>query len=136
MRSIFVSLVLVCLAGLTPTESNAQTRIYRCGGTYTNSAAEAEAKGCKVMEGGNVRIVGEGESTPVIVRATAAQTKRFRETIKVGDDSSEGLVIEVKRPIVKIQTNRGQRWFRIDEIAPPSVWADSPKTKARNRDAR
>jgi hypothetical protein len=38
-------------------EGSAQTRIWRCGNTYTNNAAEAQAKGCKPMEGGNVTVV-------------------------------------------------------------------------------
>ena len=32
--------------------------IYRCSGNvYTNNAAEARAKGCKPMEGGNITVV-------------------------------------------------------------------------------
>jgi hypothetical protein len=31
--------------------------IYRCGNTYTNNVAEAQAKGCKLMEGGNITVV-------------------------------------------------------------------------------
>ena len=36
---------------------HAQERIYRCGNEYTNDAAMAKQRGCKVMEGGNVTIV-------------------------------------------------------------------------------
>jgi hypothetical protein len=35
----------------------AQTTIYRCGNTYTNDRAEAQAKNCKAVEGGNVTVV-------------------------------------------------------------------------------
>lgn len=61
----------------------------------------------------------------------------FRRTVKVGDDSSMGTVIEVKGNLVKIQTNESQcsqrdykgacvnwintpaeRWFKRDEIEP------------------
>lgn len=35
----------------------AQDRIYRCGSEYTNNAAQAKERGCKLMEGGNVTIV-------------------------------------------------------------------------------
>ena len=34
--------------------SFAQSRIYRCGNEYTNTVTEAQAKGCKLVEGGNV----------------------------------------------------------------------------------
>ena len=33
------------------------TRIYRCGNEYTNNAAVAKQRDCKLMEGGNVTIV-------------------------------------------------------------------------------
>jgi hypothetical protein len=35
----------------------AQTQIFRCGNSYTNDAREAQAKGCKAVEGGNVTVV-------------------------------------------------------------------------------
>src|SRR6218665_1999968 len=35
----------------------AQERIYRCGSEYTNNAAQAKERGCKLMEGGNVTVV-------------------------------------------------------------------------------
>src|SRR6218665_98367 len=34
----------------------AQERIYRCGSEYTNNAAQAKERGCKLMEGGNVTL--------------------------------------------------------------------------------
>jgi len=35
----------------------APAQIWRCGNSYTNDAAEAKAKGCKLVEGGNVTVV-------------------------------------------------------------------------------
>src|SRR6218665_859863 len=35
----------------------AQERIYRCGSEYTNNAAQAKERGCKLMEGGNVTVM-------------------------------------------------------------------------------
>ena len=37
--------------------ANAQTRIWRCGNSYTNNESEAKANGCKPMEGGNITVV-------------------------------------------------------------------------------
>ena len=37
--------------------SQAQERIYRCGNEYTNTVSQAQAKGCKLVEGGNVTVV-------------------------------------------------------------------------------
>ncbi|MBU1358130.1 MAG: hypothetical protein KKC85_16250 [Gammaproteobacteria bacterium] len=36
---------------------HAQERVWRCGNEYTNNAADAQKRGCKVMEGGNVTVV-------------------------------------------------------------------------------
>ena len=44
--------VFACVAA-----ASAQTVIYRCGNSYTNDRAEAAAKNCKAVEGGNVTIV-------------------------------------------------------------------------------
>jgi hypothetical protein len=35
----------------------AQTQIWRCGNTYSNDGKEAQARGCKLVEGGNVTVV-------------------------------------------------------------------------------
>ncbi|HET6829575.1 MAG TPA: hypothetical protein VFH35_12885 [Ramlibacter sp.] len=53
------SLFLIPLAALVVVaNAEAQTRVWRCGGnSYTNNEAEAKAKGCKVVEGGNVTVV-------------------------------------------------------------------------------
>jgi hypothetical protein len=64
-------LITLALAAVT-LDSQAQSRIYRCGNTYTNNAAEAQAKGCKPMEGGNITIVeGTRVNTPPVRVATA-----------------------------------------------------------------
>lgn len=43
----------------------------------------------------------------------------FRKGLKVGDRTDFGLVIEVKRPIAKIQARDGETWFRIADLDPP-----------------
>jgi hypothetical protein len=43
------------LAAAAPAQ--AQERIYRCGNEYTNNAQVAKAKGCTVMDGGNITII-------------------------------------------------------------------------------
>ena len=70
----FVFLIPLAIAALA-TGSQAQTRIYRCGNTYTNDTAEAQAKGCKPMAGGNITVV-EGtrvQSAATVRVATAPQ---------------------------------------------------------------
>jgi hypothetical protein len=64
---------LAAIAATTP--SLAQTKIFRCGNSYTNSEAEAKAKGCKPMDGGNITVV-EGtrvQSSATTKVATAPQ---------------------------------------------------------------
>jgi hypothetical protein len=50
-------LLIPLIAVLAMANSHAQGRIYRCGNTYTNDAAEAKSKNCKAIEGGNVTVV-------------------------------------------------------------------------------
>ena len=65
---------LIALA-VVATEAPAQTRIFRCGNTYTNNAAEAQAKGCKPLDGGNVTVV---EGTKVNNTKAAAPASGVR----------------------------------------------------------
>lgn len=66
---------LIPLALLLAANSSAQSRIYRCGNTYTNNTSEAQAKGCKLMEGGNVTVVeGTRVQSQTVRVATAPQS--------------------------------------------------------------
>jgi hypothetical protein len=49
--------VLIPFAVFAAVSASAQGTIWRCGNTYTNDKAEAQAKGCKAVEGGNVTVV-------------------------------------------------------------------------------
>jgi len=74
MKSAYITAVaLAAMAAAAP----AQAQIFRCGNTYTNNAAEAKAKGCKPMEGGNITVVEgtkvNGGATVPIKVATAPQ---------------------------------------------------------------
>lgn len=50
--------------------SFAQQRIYRCGNEYTNTVPNAQTRGCKLMEGGNVTVV-QGAARPAAASAPA-----------------------------------------------------------------
>lgn len=56
-------------------QAQAQERVWRCGNEYTNNAAIAQQRGCKVMEGGNVTVVqgtrpaGAATTTPPAARS-------------------------------------------------------------------
>ena len=67
-------LFLIPLATLlVATQATAQSRIWRCGNTYTNDQAQAKAHGCKAVEGGNVTVVeGTKVNGNAAVRVAAA----------------------------------------------------------------
>lgn len=51
------SLLLLLTVPLAMWPAQAQERVWRCGNEYTNNAADAQKRGCKIMEGGNVTVV-------------------------------------------------------------------------------
>jgi hypothetical protein len=53
----FSLLLLSLVVPLAAMPVQAQERVWRCGNEYTNNAADAQKRGCKVMEGGNVTVV-------------------------------------------------------------------------------
>jgi hypothetical protein len=70
------ALLIPLAAAFVAAGSQAQT-IYRCAGNvYTNDAAEARAKNCKTMEGGNITVVQGTKvngGSPAVKIATAPQ---------------------------------------------------------------
>ena len=64
---------LVLAAALGAAAAQAQTRVFRCGNTYTNDVNEAQSKGCRPLEGGNVTVVeGTRVQTPAPPRPAVA----------------------------------------------------------------
>ncbi len=45
--------------------------------------------------------------------------EHFRQTLSTGAETHCGMIIEVKKPIVKIQTMDGEKWFRAEQVFPP-----------------
>lgn len=44
------------------------------------------------------------------------RTAQFRQSLQPGAESHCGLVVEVKKPLVKLQTMIGEYWLRIDQV--------------------
>jgi hypothetical protein len=88
--------VLAFVAG-----ASAQTQIWRCGNAYTNDKTEAQAKGCKLVEGGNVTVV-QGTRVNGAVRnvATAPQSAASPQRVDAGDqkarDSEARAILEAE----------------------------------------
>jgi hypothetical protein len=81
----------------------AQTQIWRCGNTYTNDKAEAQAKSCKLVEGGNVTVVqgtrvNGGAKTASV--AAAPQSGASPQRVDAGDqkarDSDARAILEAE----------------------------------------
>lgn len=77
--TVILSISTLLLAG-SVSAAFAQERIYRCGGKegaapeYINNARDAQSRGCKQIEGGNVTVVQSlPQSRPAVRVAAAAQ---------------------------------------------------------------
>ncbi len=76
--TVLLSIPVLLLAGTLST-AFAQERIYRCAGKegatpeYINNAKEAQSRGCKQIEGGNVTVVQSLPQRPAVRVAAAAQ---------------------------------------------------------------
>jgi hypothetical protein len=71
-HSIFL---LAALAAVAVQVQAQQERVWRCAGNeYTNDASDAQRRGCKVMEGGNITIV-QG-TRPYVASAPSASAAR------------------------------------------------------------
>jgi predicted lipid-binding transport protein (Tim44 family) len=73
IASFFRLLCLGFLAlGALSQPAGAQDRIYRCGNEYTNDPGDAKARGCRVVEGGNVTVIQGIKPAPAApARSTA-----------------------------------------------------------------
>ena len=69
--------------------ASAQTQIFRCGNSYTNDKAEAQAKGCKLVEGGNVTVV-QGTKVNLGAKAvsTAPQAGASQQRVESGEQKA------------------------------------------------
>lgn len=67
---------LVCLLmlGAAAVPAVAQDRIYRCGNEYTNDPGDAKARGCRVIEGGNVTVIQGIKPAPSSTAGAPART--------------------------------------------------------------
>ena len=49
-----------------------------------------------------------------------ANVASFRNQLKVGDFTNYGMVVEIKRPIIKVQTIFGEHWYNTKQLYPVS----------------
>lgn len=67
----FPALLIVPMTAALALCAAAQERVWRCGNEYTNNAALAAQRNCKVMEGGNVTVIQGTRPSGASVSTTA-----------------------------------------------------------------
>ena len=95
MKHIFGSILLIMAAAAFAQD----TAVYRCGNEYTNSvrdAKEGKARGCKLVEGGNVTIVHSSPPGAVSapVRAPIPNNPRNDGAEQRARDSDARMILE------------------------------------------
>jgi hypothetical protein len=85
------ALLIPLLAAVFAANSHSQERIYRCGNEYTNTAPNAQTRGCKLMDGGNVTVVQgtrPAASAPARPPAASAAAPGGGQRVDAGDQKS------------------------------------------------
>jgi hypothetical protein len=70
----------------------------------------------EALESGVPRVSNHKRPDPAI--AAAREATKFRSSLAVGSDTHCGLVIEVRRPIAKVQSMIGEVWLKVDQLYP------------------
>lgn len=92
----FFGLILVCASATALAQD---TAVYRCGNEYTNAvkdAKDAKARGCKLVEGGNVTIVHSSPpgTASAPVRAPVPSIPRNDGAEQRARDSDARMILE------------------------------------------
>lgn len=85
------ALLIPLAAAVFGASSFSQERIYRCGNEYTNTMPNAQARGCKLVEGGNVTVVQgtrPAVSAPVRAASAAPATPTGGPRVEPGEQKS------------------------------------------------
>lgn len=96
MKYALTTTTLALALALGCAHAQAQSRIWRCGNTYTNNQSEALAQGCKPVEGGNVTVV---EGTKVRLAAavpSAPGTPRIEAADQKARDADARAILEAE----------------------------------------
>ena len=94
----------------------------------TNKHADTIGKDCSTVQQQRLTVVpstrpsSSNSSSPATRYARdpayRTQVDSFRASLKPGDKTDQGLVIEVKAPIVRVQKPQGDHWLRVEEVFP------------------
>ena len=131
MKKVLLFTVTAVALVTTSVAAMAQGAIYRCGNEYLNDAALAVARGCQVVEGGNVTVVpgtrvnrGRRSSAVNVIQNTDATVQRARDT-----DARSILLAELKTAEVRLadqqkEYNNGEPEKLDSEMSNPQRYSD------------
>ena len=111
----------------------AQTRIYRCGNEYTNTVPDAQAKGCKLVEGGNVTVIQGGPrlATPKPGASGSQPGQRVDPAQQRSRDSDARQILEAELTKAEARLeeltreyNKGEPDRRPEEARNPNKYAE------------
>ena len=116
--TVLLSITAALLAS-SLTAALAQERIYRCsanaGGTpeYINNAKDAQTRGCKQIEGGNVTVVQSNSpvARPVVRVAAAAQASGTGTEEQRARDSDTRVILESELKKAELRLAEQQKEF-------------------------
>lgn len=120
-------LAALAVAALTGLSAQAQDRIFRCGNEFTNNEADAKARGCRPVQGGNLTIVQSQRPAPTASAparvATAPSTNNRVDTSAQRARDADARVIfeaelrkaEARRAELMAEYNNGEPERRGDE---------------------
>jgi hypothetical protein len=126
-------LIVPLLATVLASSGYCQDRIYRCGNEYTNTVSNPQAKGCKLLEGGNVTVV-QGTRTAALapLRAPAASAgqrvdaaeQKARDSDAVQILESELKKAQERQLELQKEYNNGEPEKRADELRNTQKYLD------------
>lgn len=90
--SFFLVSGLMLLPGLLQAQTPTTSRVYRCGNQYTNTPTEAQAPGCRLLEGVPITVVQGVRPPPAAARtpgASAAPAPAASPVASLRVDSAE-----------------------------------------------
>lgn len=104
--SQLLSFALAALVAAGPSFS--QDRIYRCGNEYTNNAATAKSRDCKLIEGGNVTVIEAPKGAPAAGRVVTAPSagQRVEASDQRARDNEARSILESE--LKKAETRRAE----------------------------
>ena len=86
---------LTALAGtLVLQPASAQDKIYRCGNEYTHNVSDAKARGCKLVEGGNVTVLQATKPAAAPAATSPANAPKVSDADQKARDSDRRAILQ------------------------------------------